>query len=123
VDDTAAYYAAISLNPTLKNEWYKQAWLENNEKRDWIDTAIDAAKELWLEEYRGRYSSGPQIQGEREKALTSARNHKRLKISHRLEEPLPVDMHMETDIPPPWVKTNRSTLCAFGMTDIRHSPI
>ena len=77
VDDTAAYYAAISLNPTLKNEWYKQAWLDHYEKRDWINTAIDAVKGLWLEEYRGRYSSGPrsslystsQIQGEREKAF------------------------------------------------------
>ena len=113
VDDTAAYYAAISLNPTLKNEWYKQAWLDHYEKRDWINTAIDAVKGLWLEEYRGRYSSGPrsslystsQIQGEREKAFTSARNHKRLRLktSHRPEELLPVDMHdqyMETDILP-----------------------
>jgi len=41
--------------------------------------------------------------GVRERAFTSARNHKRLKTSHRPEELLPVDMHdqyMETDIIP-----------------------
>jgi hypothetical protein len=48
-DDTEVYYAAISLNPTLKNEWYKQARLDHDEKRDWINTASNAVKELWQE--------------------------------------------------------------------------
>ena len=32
-DDTAAYYVVISLNLTLKHEWYKKAWSNDEEKQ------------------------------------------------------------------------------------------
>lgn len=112
-DDTAAYYAAISLNPTLKHEWYNKAWSDHDEKRPWIVSASTAVKELWLDEYRGKYSvkqrfpsgvlstSAPQ----KDKAFTSVRNHKRLKISHQPSRPQangvdPLDQFIETDIIP-----------------------
>ena len=32
-DESPAYYAAISLNPTLKNQWYHQVWNDSDDKR------------------------------------------------------------------------------------------
>ncbi len=112
-DDTAAYYAAISLNPTLKHEWYKEAWSDREEKRPWIVTASAAVKELWLEEYKGKYSVRQPFQSnvpsmstpQKDKPFTSVRNHKRLKISHQSPRPQaqgpdPLDQFIETDIIP-----------------------
>lgn len=85
----------ISLNPTLKHEWYKEAWFDHVEMQHWIAAVSIAAKELWFEEYKGKYStqsyaasSTLKLAGLRkEEAFISARNHKRLKISHQPSEP------------------------------------
>ena len=92
-DDTAAYYAAIVLNPTLKMKWFEQQWEDSTEKQKWILTVENLVKELWLE-YKGKYSSSlsnlptlnpllPQPQSV--KTYTSARAHKRLKVSHLVQ--------------------------------------
>ena len=89
-DDTAAYYTVISLNPILKHEWYKKVQSNDEEKQPWIMTASKAVKELQLEEYKGKYSvqhlvanSTPKpVVLRKEKAFTSVRNHKYLKISY-----------------------------------------
>ncbi|KAJ6785140.1 hypothetical protein PWT90_08160 [Aphanocladium album] len=112
-DDTAAYYAAISLNPTLKHEWYKEVWSGDERKRPWIVTASTAVKELWLEEYKDKYSvKQPLPTGipstptpRKDKPFASVRNHKRLKISHQSSQPQAqgpdsLDQFIETDIIP-----------------------
>lgn len=112
-DDTAAYYAAVSLNPTLKHEWYNKAWSDHEEKRPWVERASAAVKELWLDEYKGKYSAKqPSPSGvlstatpQKDKAFTSVRNYKRLKTSHQPSRPQangidPLDQFMETDIIP-----------------------
>src|SRR5438876_9591833 len=78
-------------------------------------TASKAVKELWYEEYKGKYSvqhlvadSTPKPAAPRkEKAFTSVRNHKHLKISHQpLESQSSIssidlyDQYIETDIIP-----------------------
>ncbi|KAK8912230.1 hypothetical protein VCV18_012721 [Metarhizium anisopliae] len=128
-DDTAAYYAAISLNPTLKHEWYNKAWSGHDEKRPWIVSASTAVQELWLDEYKGKYSvkqlfpsgvlspSAPQ----KDKAFTSVRNHKRLKISHQSSRPQangvdPLDQFIETDIIP--LSAIEGETSALGNSDV-----
>jgi hypothetical protein len=54
-DETPAYYAAIALNLSLKNQWYLETWTDE-EKKSWIPTLMKLVRELWLEEYRRRYS-------------------------------------------------------------------
>ena len=78
-------------------------------------TASKAVKELWLEEYKGKYSvqcsvadSTPKPAAPRkEKAFTSVRNYKCLKISHRPSKSQSgissidlYDQYIETDIIP-----------------------
>ena len=89
VDESPAYYAAISLNPTLKNQWYYQVWNESNDKRPWIQAAADAVREFWIDEYRGKFAGGAPTPSHiskapvlNEKSFTSIRNHKRLKLRH-----------------------------------------
>ena len=52
-DTTAAYYAAIVLDPTLKMQWFKDQWQNHEVKKAWISTAEQAVRELWLE-YKGK---------------------------------------------------------------------
>ena len=89
-DDTAAYYAAIILNPTLKMQWFYDQWGQHEEKAAWISKAEEAVRELWLE-YKGKSfcpvspSStpvAPQPLATREKIYTSARAYKRLKTTY-----------------------------------------
>jgi len=113
VDDTAAYYVAISLNPTLKNKWFEKVWLDHEEKKPWISTASKAVKELWLDEYKGKYSTKrctsdsilKPVPPRKEKLYTSVRDYKRLKTNHQPSEPeTPTidhfDQYIETDIIP-----------------------
>jgi len=88
-DESPAYYAAISLNPTLKNQWYHQVWNGNNDKQAWIQTAVDAVREFWVDEYRGKFAGGVPTPNHvskapvlKEKSFSSIRNHKRLKLCH-----------------------------------------
>jgi hypothetical protein len=37
-DDTAAYYATIVLDPTLKMSWFEDKWADHDVKRLWIQT-------------------------------------------------------------------------------------
>ena len=93
-DESPAYYTAISLNPTLKNQWYSQVWNGNDDKRPWIQVAADAVREFWIDEYRGKFAGGVATPSHvskapvlNEKSFTSIRNHKRLKLRHPEPEP------------------------------------
>jgi hAT family C-terminal dimerisation region len=114
-DQTAAYYTAISLDPTLKHEWYKQHWSDDEKKQDWIISATNAVKELWLEEYKGKYSGNQlgvsngipisKVGPLKEKSFTSFRSIKRLKVNHQTSDPEPpivdsLDQFIETDVIP-----------------------
>jgi cation transport regulator ChaB len=88
-DESPAYYAAISLNPSLKNQWYYQVWNDSDDKRAWIQAAVGAVKELWVDEYKGKFAHGAPVPTHvfkapepKEKSFTSVRNHKRLKLRH-----------------------------------------
>lgn len=56
-DESAAYYAAVVLNPELKYAWFKQEWKENEEaqKNNWLAGVKEEVEALWQEEYRGKY--------------------------------------------------------------------
>jgi len=114
-DDTPAYYTAISLNPTLKNEWYNETWSDHEDKRAWIPSVTKLVREFWLEEYKGKYSvkqvrasdsiSRPALSTSRkEKAFAAVKNHKRLKIRHdpQTQHETPAvdlfDQFVETDV-------------------------
>lgn len=111
-DESPAYYAAISLNPTLKNQWYHQVWNSSDDKRAWIQAAAGAVKEFWIDEYRGKFAGGAPVPSHvskapelKEKSFASIRNHKRLKLHHhdpKLSPELPsidhYDEFITTDI-------------------------
>ncbi|KAK2470381.1 hypothetical protein H9L39_17998 [Fusarium oxysporum f. sp. albedinis] len=60
-DESPAYYAAISLNPSLKNQWYYQVWNDSDDKRARIQAAVGAVKELWVDEYKGKFAHGAPV--------------------------------------------------------------
>ncbi|OBS15743.1 hypothetical protein FPOA_13469 [Fusarium poae] len=98
-DESPAYYAAISLNPSLKNQWYYQVWNGSDDKRAWIQAAVGAVKELWVDEYKGKFAHGAPVPTHvfkspepKEKSFTSVRNHKRLKLRH-------TDPHSSPELP------------------------
>jgi hypothetical protein len=98
-DESPAYYAAISLNPSLKNQWYYQVWNGSDDKRAWIQAAVGAVKELWVDEYKGKFAHGAPVPTHvfkspepKEKSFTSVRNHKRLKLRH-------IDPHSSPELP------------------------
>ncbi|KAM5529528.1 transposase-like protein [Fusarium oxysporum f. sp. phaseoli] len=98
-DESPAYYAAISLNPSLKNQWYYQVWNGSDDKRAWIQAAVGAVKELWVDEYKGKFAHGAPVPTHvfkspepKEKSFTSVRNHKRLKLRH-------FDPHSSPELP------------------------
>lgn len=113
-DQTAAYYAAIVLDPTLKMQWFKLAWGPHEVKKEWISTVEEAVRELWSE-YKGkgrRQSSSavpsfpqPAPPKQKEKTYTSARDHKRLKITHETDVDI-ADKPQELDAFDDFIKTN-----------------
>lgn len=56
-DESAAYYAAVVLNPELKYAWFEQEWKDNEEAQnaDWLGTVKEEVEALWKEEYCGKY--------------------------------------------------------------------
>jgi hypothetical protein len=60
-DESPAYYAGIILNPTLKTQWFRDYWSPSDDKRAWIEPALDSVKEFWLEEYKGKFSQVQQF--------------------------------------------------------------
>jgi hypothetical protein len=110
-NNTPAYYTAISLNPTLKHQWYVETWTDEV-KRPWILTVKELVKEFWLEEYRGRYSTKqasatpaltPAVPAKKEKASAAIKSHKRLKLRHEASAPeIPaidlLDQFLEKDV-------------------------
>jgi hypothetical protein len=80
------------LNPTLKNQWYADVWDENENKRPWIKTATDVIKELWIDEYKGKFAAGIatfnyvfRTTPLKEKAFIFIRNYKRFKLRYQSE--------------------------------------
>lgn len=111
-DETAAYYAAIVLNPTLKMQWFTLEWGSHKVKKEWISTVEQAVRELWVE-YKGKGKRQPSSSADhlpqpaplqpKDKTYTSARNHKRLKITHeadiaaKVQEVDPFDDYISTN--------------------------
>ena len=83
------------MNPTLKDQWYTEAWAADEDKKSWIPTVTKLVKELWLEEYKGKFSATTKTAlrsstaPRKEKAFAAVKNHKRLKLHHNVppEEP------------------------------------
>lgn len=69
VDGSAAYYAANVLNPTTKWAWFEQQWGDHPMKKVWLEgdrkkkstsTGVKGlVRELWEEEYKGKYGPDP----------------------------------------------------------------
>ena len=92
-DDTAAYYTAIILNPTLKISQFKQQWRSHPVKDNQINRIKLLVKELYLIYQankrllqpasslyiRGRLPTKPKNL----KPFTAAQAYKRLKVAHK----------------------------------------
>ena len=47
-DDMPVYYAAIILNPTLKDRWLARIWTDDKQ-RTWIKPIVDKVRAMWLQ--------------------------------------------------------------------------
>jgi hypothetical protein len=56
-DESAAYYAAEVLQPNRKWSWFHEHWMDDPEKRPWLDTVKSGVQELWKEEYKGKFGN------------------------------------------------------------------
>lgn len=92
VDLPPAYYASHVLDPYRKWQWFYQEWVQSSdredlEKNDWFQNAQKAVKELWEEEYLGRYpvEVPPPKTTQKERAPDPAfdrqRDHKRIRVT------------------------------------------
>jgi hypothetical protein len=55
-DEVPAYYAAEILQPSRKLNWITESWATNPEKQAWLSKPKAAVRELWEEEYKGKYA-------------------------------------------------------------------
>jgi hypothetical protein len=109
-DQTAAYYTAIIMNPTMKTAWFQEHWGDHPVRSTWLkNSVIPAIKEVWIQEYKGKptSSSSPtpapcHRRGQSPKRYTSCREHKRLKLSHvsesLLSSPDELDEYLSTNV-------------------------
>jgi hypothetical protein len=90
--ESPAYYAAIILNPTLKLAWFEQVWRGYDIKSSYIDIAKRLVNTYWQDSYRGKTSHlhnkcepsskpTPTLLPRAPFLYTSARDHKRLRLS------------------------------------------
>ena len=52
-----ADYAAEVLQPSRKWSWLHQQWVDDAQKRLWLDTAQKTVQQLWEEEYKGKFGA------------------------------------------------------------------
>jgi hypothetical protein len=110
-DQTAAYYLAIIMNPTLKTVWFKQRWDDHPIRSTWLkQNVLPVIKEMWLQEYKGKsFISAPASipistpHSQTPKHYISCREHKRLKLNPNpdvsaLDGPDGLDEYLSTDI-------------------------
>ncbi|KAM5529351.1 transposase-like protein [Fusarium oxysporum f. sp. phaseoli] len=111
--ETPAYYAAIALNPTLKNQWYIETWTDE-EKKSWIPSVTKLVRgalarrvsgKTFYKAYVSSASFCPTLPApvRKEKAFVAVKSHKRLKLRHEAlaTDPPAVDLHdqfLETDV-------------------------
>jgi hypothetical protein len=94
-DQTAAYYTAIVMNPTIKTVWFQERWGDHPIRSSWLrNNVLPGLKEVWLQEYKGKSSSSSLIgtpcydRSQSPKRYTSCREHKRLKLNYYPETSL-----------------------------------
>lgn len=140
-DESAAYYASIVLNPTLKLELFRQWWYAHPEKGLWLELCRRMVKELWLEEYKGQYSKpaaalsddngpAPQIIDsvvKAKNAFTSLKAHKRLKLTNPMEIPRAefdeLEQYLETNlVSPPKEEYKRFDCINYWIDRLTSSP-
>ena len=107
-DQTAAYYTAIIMNPTMKSAWFQEHWGDHPIRSTWLKkNVLPVLKEVWLQEYKGKsLSSSPTTisrdrRSQSPKRYTSCREHKRVKLSQAstsLSETDELDEYLTTDI-------------------------
>jgi hypothetical protein len=111
-DQTADYYLAIIMNPTLKTAWFQHRWGDHTIKSTWLkNNILPVIRELWLQEYKGKSSASiptstpasiPHSQSP--KYYVSCREHKRLRLTRSPDAstatsgPDELDEYLSTDI-------------------------
>jgi hypothetical protein len=85
-DNTPVYYAAIILNPTLKQRWFFQAW-SAPEQLEWIQPTIAAVRAIWQQQYKRTTTVDyePQFNDE-DTPINRLRAAKRLKLDRLAPE-------------------------------------
>ena len=112
LDLPPAYYAAHILDPFRKWTWLKQQWVicsdqgngNGENKKEWFQDAQRAVKNLWEEEYKGKYSievSPLQAPSNRSLDPTPAfdrqREHKRIKMENPITGNDLYEQYISTD--------------------------
>jgi hypothetical protein len=93
-DESAAYYAATVLNLAIKWAWFKQRWEDHPIKKVWLEgdrkkkstsTGVKGlVRELWEEEYKGKYGPDPSTLTDSNKTLDTGKASSQRKT---LEDP------------------------------------
>ena len=122
-DESAAYYAAIVLNPTLKFEWLEQIWKDRPEAQEgkWLEKVKKKAFDLWRDEYYGKSSQSTQHQAKKQheqpvdeisQRFIQFHDFKRLKINQSSSTPPRVDLFKQ------YCETNIYTLAEGAHFDV-----
>jgi hypothetical protein len=122
-DQTAAYYLAIIMNPTLKTAWFQQRWSGHTIRSTWLkNDVLPLVKELWFQEYKGKSSAStptstpmPMPGPKAPKHYMSCREHKRLKLDTHFDASVAIEGSDELD---EYLSTNVVTT-----TDEHYDPI
>jgi hypothetical protein len=59
IDETPAYFAAQALDPSIRKLWLQQNWQQSKDpiKQSWYQPTLNAITKMWLEDYKGKYTS------------------------------------------------------------------
>lgn len=82
-DDMPVYYAAIILDPTLKDRWLAQIWTDDKQ-RTWIKPTVDKVRAMWSQ-YRVEHYYEPLTASADDDAFTRMRSLKRLRLDASLQ--------------------------------------
>ena len=101
-DETPIVYAAVMLNPTSKQQWFKEHWILE-EQSDWLRQVTDGVKDLWREFYMPTPMSKPAstiVENDQDNMYIRLHNHKRVRLSPNTSAVDQLDEYLATDLVP-----------------------
>lgn len=94
---SAAYYAAEVLQPSRKWTWLRQELFSDAEKRHHYENATKAVRQLWEDEYKGKFGAAQSSELPSQPGNTSVSQRRRARLSQhqkiRIGEPILIDSY------------------------------